>query len=123
MCLADGGRTSLAYENFDGTHVRDNRATLLEDAQKGCPQGRSKRRSEANPLGYIEGLRDAGTLLADFFSIRLKLVERLIPQDCERFRCVRDSQHNDRAFPLSRRGTVAAFNINACLRQQIRHFF
>ena len=86
----------------------------------------------------VEGLRDARTLpgerlvsarrgwageMSDSFSIRLKLVERLILQDCECFRCVRDSQHDNRTFPLSRRGAVAAFNIDACLRQQIRHFF
>jgi hypothetical protein len=43
--------------------------------KKAVPQGRSERRSEAYPLVYVEGLRDARTLLADFFSIRLKLVE------------------------------------------------
>jgi len=34
-------------------------------------QGRSEWRSEAYPLGYIEGLNDARTLLADIFSILL----------------------------------------------------
>jgi hypothetical protein len=32
-------------------------------------QGRSERRAEAYPLGYVEGLSDARTQLAAFFSI------------------------------------------------------
>ena len=35
-------------------------------------QGRSERRPGAYLLGYVEGLNDARTLLADFFSILLK---------------------------------------------------
>ena len=34
-------------------------------------QGRSERRPEAYPLGYVEGLNDARTKLADCFSILL----------------------------------------------------
>ena len=34
-------------------------------------QGRSGRSAEAYPLGYVEGLSDARTPLADFFSILL----------------------------------------------------
>ena len=37
--------------------------------KKAVQQGRSERRAEAYPLGYVEGLNDARTLLADFFSI------------------------------------------------------
>jgi hypothetical protein len=33
------------------------------------PQGRSERRAEAYPLGYVEGLNDARTKLAGFFSL------------------------------------------------------
>ena len=39
--------------------------------KKAVQQGRSERRPEAYPLGYVEGLNDARTLLADFFSILL----------------------------------------------------
>jgi len=39
--------------------------------KKAVQQGRSERRAEAYPLGYVEGLNDARTLLADFFSILL----------------------------------------------------
>ena len=39
--------------------------------EKAVQQGRSERRAEAYPLGYVEGLNDARTLLADFFSILL----------------------------------------------------
>ena len=35
-------------------------------------QGRSERRADAYPLGYVEGLNDARTKLADFFSILQK---------------------------------------------------
>jgi hypothetical protein len=37
--------------------------------KKTVQQGRSERRAEAYPLGYVEGLSDARTMLADFFSI------------------------------------------------------
>ena len=35
-------------------------------------QGRSERRAEAYPLGYVEGLNDARTTLAGLFSILLE---------------------------------------------------
>ena len=38
-------------------------------------RGRSERRPEAYPLGYVEDLSDARTKLADFFSV---LLERLV---------------------------------------------
>ena len=38
-------------------------------------RGRSERRPEADPLGYVEDLSDARTKLADFFSV---LLERLV---------------------------------------------
>ena len=41
--------------------------------KKAAQQGRSERRPEAYPLGYVEGLSDARTTLADFFSILLYL--------------------------------------------------
>ena len=37
--------------------------------KKAVQQGRSERRTEAYPLGYVEGLSDARTKLAAFFSI------------------------------------------------------
>src|SRR3990172_3144957 len=40
--------------------------------KKAVQQGRSERRPEAYPLGYVEGLNDARTLLADCFSILLE---------------------------------------------------
>jgi len=46
---------------------RSNRRMLKKAAQ----QGRSERRTEAYPLGYIEGLSDARTKLAVFFSFLL----------------------------------------------------
>jgi hypothetical protein len=41
--------------------------------KKAVQQGRSERRGEACPLGYVEPLNDARTMLADFFSILLGL--------------------------------------------------
>jgi hypothetical protein len=40
--------------------------------KKTVQQGRSERRAEAYPLGYVEGLSDARTMLAGFFSILLR---------------------------------------------------
>jgi hypothetical protein len=39
--------------------------------KKAVQQGRSERRADAYPLGYVEGLSDARTMLADFFIILL----------------------------------------------------
>jgi len=39
--------------------------------KKFVQQGRSERRADAYPLRYVEGLSDARTPLADFFSILL----------------------------------------------------
>ena len=41
--------------------------------KKSVQQGRSKRRAEAYPLGYVEGLNDARTKLAEFFSTLLEV--------------------------------------------------
>jgi hypothetical protein len=44
----------------------------MQDAQKGHPaRPRRVKGREAYPLGYVEGLNDARTTLADFFSILL----------------------------------------------------
>ena len=40
-----------------------------QDAQKGCPARPQRVKGLAYPLGYVEGLNDARTPLADFFSI------------------------------------------------------
>ena len=42
--------------------------------KKFVQQGRSERRPEAYPQGYVEGLNEARTLLAGFFSILLEEV-------------------------------------------------
>ena len=41
--------------------------------KKVVQKGRSERRAEAYPLGYVEGLNDARTLLAAFFNTLLTL--------------------------------------------------
>jgi hypothetical protein len=59
--------------------------------KKAVQQGRSERRPQAYPLGYVEDLSDARTLLADFFSILLlrcvevpkRSVMEFVPTDLE----------------------------------------
>jgi hypothetical protein len=69
--LASCENTMPARENFDGRHACHNRKDSRRMLKKAVQQGRSERRAEAYPLGYVEGLNDARTLLADFFSILL----------------------------------------------------
>jgi hypothetical protein len=96
----------LVYENFDGPDAWDNRETLLQHAQKGQTShppnpgalrralSKQRRNSAADPRFMFRASRftvpesHARTLLADFFSILLELIERLIPEDSERFSCV-----------------------------------
>ena len=61
-------------------------------------QGRSERRPEAYPLGYVEGLNDARTKLADCFSILLAankgdefLVDHIRSFPLRDVACIRDS--------------------------------
>ena len=54
-----------------GTTAEHSRRKL----KKAVQQGRSERRPDAYPLGYVEGLNDARTTLADFFSILLVLIQ------------------------------------------------
>ena len=49
-----------------------NRSTLPQDAQKGRPARPQRVKGRGVPSGYVEGLNDARTLLADFFSILLE---------------------------------------------------
>jgi hypothetical protein len=44
---------------------------IQQDAQKGCPARPQRVKARGVPLGYVEGLNDARTLLAGFFSILL----------------------------------------------------
>jgi hypothetical protein len=53
----------------------------IGDHRAGCSKRPSSKAAasegpEAYPLGYVEGLNDARTTLADFFSILLRKVER-----------------------------------------------
>jgi hypothetical protein len=65
-------------------------------------QGRSGRRPEAYPLGYVEDLSDARTPLADFFSILLELLRVRCHADIEMCttnslykQCVRRNRQED----------------------------
>ena len=42
--------------------------TVPQAAQKGCPARPQRVKTRSVPLGYVEGLNDARTRLADFFS-------------------------------------------------------
>ena len=68
----------LARENFDGPHVWHNRRTLLQDAQKGRPARLQRLKDRGVPSGYVEGLNDARTTLADFFSILLNRLRSFV---------------------------------------------
>ena len=46
-----------------------NSRSLLRDAQNGCPARPQRVKARGVPLGYVEGLNDARTLLADIISI------------------------------------------------------
>jgi hypothetical protein len=56
--------------------------------KKTVQQGRSERRAEAYPLGYVEGLSDARTPLADFFSILASIKKPSHRFPMRRFWCV-----------------------------------
>jgi hypothetical protein len=43
-------------------------STVPQATQKGCPARPQRVKARGVPLGYVEGLNDARTLLADFFS-------------------------------------------------------
>jgi hypothetical protein len=43
----------------------------MQGAQKGCPASQQRVKGRRVPSGYVEGLNDASTTLADFFSILL----------------------------------------------------
>jgi hypothetical protein len=71
--LAGYGTTFLARKDFEGLHKWLNGRTLLQDAQKDRPARPQREKARGVPLGYVEGLNDARTKLADFFSILLHL--------------------------------------------------
>jgi hypothetical protein len=54
--------------------------------KKTVQQGRSERRPKAYPLGYVEGLNDAKTKLADFFSILIRHLESASQSEPSRHR-------------------------------------
>jgi len=75
-------RPSRLRKNYFDTRELQWSARVAQ--QENTPAGCSKRPSskaaaseepEAYPLGYVEGLNDARTLLADFFSILLGLFD------------------------------------------------
>ena len=61
----------LVRQNFDGPGVWHTRKTLQQDARKCRPARPQRVKGRGYPLGYVEGLNDARTTLADFFSILL----------------------------------------------------
>ncbi len=62
----------MIRENFDGPCVGHNKRTFSQDAQKGRSARPQRVKGRGVPLGYVEGLNNARTLLADFFSILLE---------------------------------------------------
>ena len=62
----------LCTVGFNNLRIEDNRCYPCRMLKKPVQRGRSERRPEAYPLGYVEGLNDARTTLAGFFSILLE---------------------------------------------------
>ena len=54
-----------------GLHMCNRRRTPPQDAQKDRPARPQRVKDRGVPSGYVEGLNDVRTLLADFFSILL----------------------------------------------------
>jgi hypothetical protein len=71
----------LAIEYVNGSHVWHHRTTLSQDAQKGRSARPQRVKGRGVPSGYVEGLNDARTPLADFFSILLE-VRRILARGC-----------------------------------------
>ncbi len=63
----------LVRESFDDPQVWDNRRRFEQDAQKVRPARPQRVKTRGVPLRYVEGLNDARTTLAEFFSILLRI--------------------------------------------------
>ena len=61
-----------AHENLSSSHVcHNNSRTAPQEAQKFRPARPQRVKTRGVPLGYVEGLNDARTPLANFFSLLL----------------------------------------------------
>jgi hypothetical protein len=67
--LAGCEKTISAQQNVEGLHVWDKKGTSQKDAQKDRPARPQRVKDRGVPSGYVEGLNDARTKLAVFFSI------------------------------------------------------
>ena len=80
----------LAHQTFDGPQVWHG--TPTQDAQKGRPARPQRVKGRGVPSGYVEGLNDARTMLAGFFSFLLKFdCHQVLPHhdlSPERFPCL-----------------------------------
>jgi hypothetical protein len=59
-----------------GRHVWDNRSTACRMPKRLSNKAAASEGPKAYPLGYVEGLNDARTLLAAFFSILIVIKQR-----------------------------------------------
>ena len=65
-------RRYSAHENLGGSLVcHNNSKTVSQEAQKFRPARPQRAKTRGVPLGYVEGLNDARTPLANFFSLLL----------------------------------------------------
>jgi hypothetical protein len=77
QCAAPFRSMSRLRENYFGTeeiedlHALDRKRISSQDAQKVRPARPQRVKGRGVPSGYVEGLNDARTLLAGFFSILL----------------------------------------------------
>ena len=66
------GKLYSAHENLGGSLVcHNNSRTVPQEAQKFRPARPQRAKTLTVPLGYVEGLNDARTPLANFFSLLL----------------------------------------------------
>ena len=80
-CLAPCGTTISAGEDFEGLTVWPNEKILLQDAQNDRPARPQRAKARGVPVGYVEGLNDARTTLADVFSILTRHLESASQSD------------------------------------------
>ena len=70
--LSGAERLYSAPENLGGSLVcHNNSRTVPQEAQKFRPARPQRAKTRGVPLGYVEGLNDARTPLANFFSLLL----------------------------------------------------
>ncbi len=88
--------------------------------KKFVQQGRSEGRAEAYPLGYVEGLNDARTLLADYFSTLLGGPRPSVDEAQSKTSCCHTCRKHHTHYPTRREAYSPRFTTSK-IPTQIRH--